>query len=84
MTNGAIFDFLACLIITFPHLPQILGYFEVGELPEVLVLGKVQCFSSKWIFMKYFQTTGLLFGQMGQFIRTFEQGEVRVDSAAIL
>ena len=42
------------------------------------------CFSSKCIFIKYFQMVGLVLGQIGQCIGTLEQGDDAVDSAAVV
>jgi hypothetical protein len=60
------------------------GSLEIRDLAKVLRLMFSECSSAKWPFMKYFQIAGLDFGQMGQWMGTFEHGDEDVDSAATL
>ena len=88
-TNGRIFNFLVCLIVTFPHFTQIFFISDISKLESFqrclyLVRSQVLCFFLKWTFIKYFQITGSVSGQMGQWIGTLEQGEEAVNSVAML
>src|SRR5258708_3730500 len=87
ITSGGIFDLLVRLVVTFPRFAQIFfismcSKFESLHKCSYFVSGNVLCCSSKWTFMKYFQMAESAFGQMGQWIGTFEQGDDEDDSAA--